>query len=233
MRLRMFFALSLVAAAAFAQKPDDDLLAIQDNSFLLEEAYNQEAGVIQYINVYVRDQETGEGVFAFTNELPVGSQKHQFSYTVPIDSHDDIGDIALNYRYQLVGNGSTKLAIAPRLSVLLPTGEGSDDTGIQIGIPISRVLGPRVAAHTNLGATWQNEFEFSAGQSFIYALSSHTHLMLEGVWTRSDSDHELVINPGIRWAINLSNGFQVVPGVSYAIARNGDNAALLYLSFER
>ena len=51
------------------------------------------------------------------------------SYTLPVQdlhgtrpSHEGLGDLALNYRYQAVGNGEAGLAISPRLSLLLPTG---------------------------------------------------------------------------------------------------------------
>jgi hypothetical protein len=33
---------------------------IQDNSFLIEEAYNQEPGVVQHISVFTRTRSSGE-----------------------------------------------------------------------------------------------------------------------------------------------------------------------------
>lgn len=45
---------------------------IQDNSFLIEEAYNQEAGVVQDIATLRRQGR--DRYFAFTNEFPLGSQ---------------------------------------------------------------------------------------------------------------------------------------------------------------
>ena len=56
---------------------------IQDNSFLVEEAYNQEAGVVQHISTFTRYQETKDWIYTFTQEWPVFSQKHQFSFTLP------------------------------------------------------------------------------------------------------------------------------------------------------
>src|SRR6266508_301550 len=43
---------------------------IQDNSFLIEEAYNQEPGVIQHINTFARARGGGWG-YSFTEEWPV------------------------------------------------------------------------------------------------------------------------------------------------------------------
>lgn len=47
------------------------------------------------------------------------------AHRAPGDSpngHSGIGDVALNYRYQLLGDGEAKLAIAPRFTVFLPSG---------------------------------------------------------------------------------------------------------------
>src|SRR5688572_10673489 len=53
---------------------------ILDNSFLVEEAFNQEAGIFQNIFGYTRI--TDAWAMSFTQEWPVVSQKHQFSYTL-------------------------------------------------------------------------------------------------------------------------------------------------------
>src|SRR5512143_1899109 len=81
---------------------------IQDNSFLVEEAYNQEPGVVQHISTFLRDRQTGDWIYTFTQEWPVGGLAHQLSLTVPVQrlaSSPDggrrgFGDVALNYRYQ-------------------------------------------------------------------------------------------------------------------------------------
>ena len=61
-------AVMLSAAPAFA----GEYREIQDNSFLIEEAYNQEAGVVQHIGSFRRQGK--DRFFAFTQELPLGSQ---------------------------------------------------------------------------------------------------------------------------------------------------------------
>src|SRR5438445_9821569 len=79
-----------IASAAVAQEePRRPVEGIMDNSFLIEEAYNQEAGVVQHIfnAVYGVDRVFGPQEhmlnLSFTEEFPVLSQTHQFSYTVP------------------------------------------------------------------------------------------------------------------------------------------------------
>lgn len=230
MKRLAFFLSVLIAVPLFAQ---------QDNSFLLEEAYNQEPGVVQHINMLLWDSDDDAFVYAFTQEWPVTSMKHQFSYTVPVgyfDGDTELGDITLNYRYQLRGDASSTLAIAPRLSLILPTGEGSEDTGVQVGVPISRVLTPKLNTHTNVGATWfsdERDFEFFAGQSLVYAVNERVNIHLEALWNGNSDDGELLIAPGIRWAHNLKNGAQLVPGVGYVHSDNGGDAVLLYLSYEK
>jgi hypothetical protein len=58
---------------------------IRDNSFFIEEAYNQEPGVVQHILNVPIDFTHGSREIApsFTQEWPVFSQTHQFSYTIP------------------------------------------------------------------------------------------------------------------------------------------------------
>jgi hypothetical protein len=100
---------------------------IQDNSFLIEEAYNQEDGVVQHISYLQRSFLSRDWVFTQTDEWPIRNLKHQLSLTMSA-AHTSayggfgMGDTAINYRHQLVGNGEAKLAVAPPLSLLLPTG---------------------------------------------------------------------------------------------------------------
>src|SRR5687768_6047940 len=87
--------------------------AIQDNSFFIEEAYNQEPGVVQHILTanFSTDRQSGSydrsWTLALTQEWPLFSQDHQLSYTIPYSfleaggSHQHgFEDIFLNYRYQ-------------------------------------------------------------------------------------------------------------------------------------
>src|SRR5213592_1228277 len=70
---------------------------IADNSFLMEEAYNQEAGVVQHISAWQRSLRSAAWAYTFTQEWPVGTQTHQFSYTIPVQrtespSNTGLGD---------------------------------------------------------------------------------------------------------------------------------------------
>lgn len=260
---------SFLAAQAPATVPpsaEAKAEAIQDNSFLIEEAYNQEPGVIQHINTFTRYRNQ-DWVYTFTQEWPVPDETHQLSYTLPCqrfqaspDGKRGVGDVLLNYRYQLLGNGDAPVAIAPRFSVVLPTGDekqgrGNGALGYQALLPMSVVLTPKFVTHINLGGTFTpgakdadgNKADLSGwtfGQSFVWLAHPNFNTMLEflfqsneqvagpGLKSRVDSFY---INPGIRWAHNFSNGLQIVPGIAVPIGvgpSKGERAIFLYLSFE-
>lgn len=238
------------ASATLRNRPVD---GIQDNSFLVEEAYNQEAGVVQHIfnAVYglnrVRPSDEHSLDFVFTQEWPVFSQTHQFSYTVPYgfakqgsESQNGLGDILLNYRYQAYLNKESLTAFAPRASLVLPTGDtangfSSDTLGFQCNLPFSTVLGDSWFLHANAGLTYlpdaapqprEDLLNYNVGLSAIYALNSDFHIMLEwiGAWNESarqtggtSRDFESVIAPGVRWARNFKNDSQLVLGLSVPI----------------
>jgi hypothetical protein len=240
---------------------------IEDNSFLIEEAYNQERGVVQHINAFER-AEGGEWIYAFTQEWPLFGQRNQLSYTIPFLSLDDdtggnrtrIGDVALNYRYQVLGVGGGRVAMSPRLSVLVPTGDEKSGHGVggarlQANLPVSVLVASRLVTHYNAGFTTtptaRNSFgaEASAlgyhvGASAIYLATPTLNFMLEGVWASREEVvgedattrfEEAFINPGFRFAINTSGGLQIVPGVAYTIGvgpSEGENGLFLYLSLE-
>ena len=214
--------------------------AIADNSFLIEEAYNQEAGVVQHISTFSRVH-GGTWAYAFTQEWPLGGVSHQLSYSVPVvnppGAGAGLGDIAVNYRYQLVG-GEGPVAMAPRASVLLPTGSevngrGNGDPGLQVNLPVSWVLGAGWVTHWNAGVTLVGAAaDANLGASVIWRPRQRMNLLLEAVWLDPDGGY---LNPGVRWSHDFASGLQVVPGISYTIAVGpdaGPDAVFLYLSLE-
>ncbi|HEX8906904.1 MAG TPA: transporter, partial [Longimicrobiaceae bacterium] len=236
---------------------------IQDNSFLVEEAYNQERGVVQHISNFVRDR-GGDWAYTLTQEWPLWGQKHQLSYALPLlhaGGQTGIGDVFVNYRYQLVGDGDAAVAVAPRASVILPSGNeergfGSGGVGFQGAVPVSVVvIEDRLVAHSNAGATWtpkaKDVFGNEAATTSVYLSGSAVwlvrpmfNLFVEGVWTRdesvvgpgsTDAGNSATISPGVRFGWNLPGGLQVVPGVAVPIGvgpSRGERSIFLYLSFE-
>jgi hypothetical protein len=240
---------------------------IQDNSFLVEEAYNQEDGVVQHISSFERLTNSHDWVYTQTDEWPLRSLRHQVSITLAgthsgsfAGSGAGWGDTALNYRYQLLGSGETKFAIAPRVSVLLPSGDhrygrGSGGLGMQMNLPVSVQHYRQIVTHWNAGATWvphalnQNHAKssttaFNLGQSIVWLAKPRFNILLETLWTSSEDVlgagkvrrlQDLYLSPGLRWAHNLENGLQIVPGVALPFGVgpcSGEKGVILYLSFE-
>ena len=241
---------------------------IQDNSFLIEEAYNQAFGVVQHIQNFQRFWTSKDWVYTFTQEWPVdASPRHQLSYTLTAlhsgeqrASGAGFGDVILNYRYQLVGDGEARVALAPRLSVLLPTGNyqlgrGAGGVGIQGSLPLSAVLTRKLVTHGNVGTTiiprarnaaaeTATTFGYNLGQSFVWLAHPRFNVLLETVFNRSQQvtapkttqwTSGLFLSPGIRWAYNFKNGLQIVPGIAAPFGvgpSSGEKGVFLYLSFE-
>src|SRR5204863_5787805 len=59
--------------------------SISDNSFLIEEAYNQEPGVVQHISAFQLFRGADAWAYSFTEEWPLFGRTHQLSFTVPIE----------------------------------------------------------------------------------------------------------------------------------------------------
>jgi hypothetical protein len=229
----------LAAASLASAEP------IRDNSFLLEEAYNQEDGVVQHISSFVRERGTGAWLYAFTQEWPAPTIRHQVSWTLLFvrpdgEGSEGWGDIGINYRYQALGADGGPVAFAPRASLYVPTGSsdrgrGEGGPAAQVNLPLSLEIGRRLVAHTNLGAlhVWdaRNEEGDSAdldavwaGQSFIWLVHPRFNPMLEMLWARSErvvadgiaeDRTSFLISPGARFAFDRPSGLQIVPGIAF------------------
>ena len=207
--------------------------SIQDNSFLVEEAYNQNFGVVQHINSFTRFWDSKDWAYSFTQEWPApGDARHQLSYTLArqhvgafADSGSGISDVLLNYRYQLVGSGDARVAFAPRVTGIFATGDpkvgrGAGSFGVQTNLPLSVVLTPKLVSHWNAGTTLfpharnaAGDHAFSAGynlgQSFIWLVHPRVNLMLETVFAANQA----VVGPDrTAWARSAF----VSPGVRWA-----------------
>ena len=239
--LRVFAALVVLALGPSVRRAVSQ--AIADNSFLIEEAYNQEPGVVQHIGTWMRALRTSPWIFTFTQEWPLGAQAHQLSYSIPFQRtsrYSGFGDVAINYRYQLIA--ADRVAFAPRLSVLIPTGSesrglGSGNVGAQLNLPLSAKLGSSIVSHWNAGVTAiPNVTTYTLGGSVIWLASPVFNILCEAVWLEQNTgERSVVLNPGVRWAHNLANGLQIVPGLAYTIGvgpSRGEQSAFFYLSFE-
>jgi hypothetical protein len=240
---------------------------IQDNSFLIEEAYNQTPGVVQTIQTFSRIYGSGDWAYTLTQEWPVPKETHQLSVTIPVQGvtsdagrAQGLGDVALNYRYQLVGNGDAKVAVSPRLTLVLPSGDrkrslGAGGLGIQASLPVSVVLSDHFVTHWNAGATFTPAATdvsgetaglttWNAGQSVVWLAHPSFNLLLETVVNSvqafadgggTERHTDVLISPGARYAFNLPDDLQIVVGLAAPIgigANRGQRSLLLYFSVE-
>ncbi len=142
-----------VSLAAQADRP-----ATEDNSILIEEAYNQEFGVVQHITTLAFDGPRRRDLAVeLTQEWPFATQRDQFSYTVSLLRPDagsaGPGDVQLHYRRQF-GMGGRPWALAPSVSLILPSGSvaqgrGDGSAGVELGLPLSVTLSRDVVTHWN------------------------------------------------------------------------------------
>jgi hypothetical protein len=242
MRLALIGAL-LLAPALHAQMVDEALRALQDNSFLVEEAYNQEKGILQHSGLFIRDTEHDDWSLQLRTDVPIGSIMQQVSLVVPIEGNGDteVADVRLDYRYQLTGNRNSVWAVAPRLSLILPTGDeerGHGKTAIEFVLPVSKVINRWLVSHTNFGGRGDFEEDFLvaeliAGQSFIFALNRNVHLMLEASLQEEEEHTEIFVSPGVRFGWSTTNGVQFVAGIGVPVGighSSGEETVLGYLS---
>ena len=253
--------MALIPAELFAQDENKrESEGIEDNSFLIEEAYNQDPGVIQHINSfqYMKDK---TWVYTFTQEWPVPKEQHQLSFTIPFLStlpFSGIGDVLINYRYQAVL--TNRIGFSPRLSLVVPTGNykigaGAGVPGYQFSLPLSFLVSRKFVTHYNLGTTLtfnakspdgskSDLITTNYGISLIWLTSKTFNLMLETVGNtyltkkttkNFGATYSLFVNPGFRYAINFKSGLQIVPGLAFPVGvgpSGGQYGLFAYLSFE-
>ncbi len=244
----------LVAIPAFAEEKDPRPAAgIQDNSFLVEEAYNQEPGVVQHIQTLVRIGGRN-WIYNFTQEWPLGSQDNQFSYSVPyawLRNDDDqrvagFGPVFLNYRRQAWYENDFLPAFAPRLSLILPTGIkdfGSGSYGLEVRLPFSKIVSDRVTLNANAGALRFFDIDgfsptdYLLSGSAIYAVTRDFNLMFETValWTELVGDVLELDLPnggtgqGLR-ALERAFILTLNPGFRYAVNFRDDSQLVMGFS---
>ena len=249
---------ALVLAMAAGAGAQDAPFQILDNSFLVEEAFNQEPGIFQNILTARRDEDE-EWQVTFTQEWPLFTQTHQLSFTAAvqgISGASGFGDLHINYRWQALAETETVPAFSPRLSLILGTGNaskglGAGGNGWQVNLPVSKQFGDAYL-HWNAGFTHNpnaesgdreyNLFTPHVAMSGIWRLRPMFNLMLESVvefeqFVESDAirrEAVFTLSPGFRtgWGTAVP---QTIVGVAIPIRMtDGRSSAGVfgYLSYE-
>ena len=217
MRLSLIFFALLAAFTALAGDP----APIEDHNFGLEPGWNREGAAMQYSTFVLRDT----SAFELTHEWAARS-RHQLSYTVPVYSHageTGLGDTTINYRYQLAGGSESRFAMAPRVSLLLPTRSthfGERSSGVEVSVPVSAAITPRLTSHTNVLATWFRDLgqsEITAAQGITFAATSRLEFVLDAAFKRCSSGSQLfVLRPGVQFGIDLGR-VRIAPGLALTV----------------
>jgi hypothetical protein len=263
--LSLLGAAALLAAAwtdgrAAQARPQEPRIA--DNSYLVEEAYNQERGVVQHIGTLLVPAGAVPAHVIVTQEWPLIGQRHQISFALPLSPGAEagvgLGDVVLNYRYLLAGGG--RLAVAPRFSVTLPTGAwdrglGAGSPGLQLAVPVSARLTRQLVAHGNAGLVLAPSARapgvsgrraltgYVAGASLAGPVMLPVNALLEVVATSSaevtasgavERSTDIALSPGLRFALDVGR-MQIVPGIAFPIHLREPGRPtdlFLYLSIE-
>ena len=167
----------------------------------------------------------------------------------------------LNYRLQALMEDKYTPAFAPRLSLVLPTGDsdkgfGTGVMGYEFNLPFSKIVSDRWTLNFNAGMSVfpnaqqsQHLTNYNVGASAIYAVSRDFNLMLEtlagwnediaeGVFAFEETVERsttAIISPGVRYAFNLPNDAQLVIGAALPIGLTSDSSdwgLFFYCSFE-
>ncbi|MEJ0055419.1 MAG: hypothetical protein WDN75_07045 [Bacteroidota bacterium] len=169
-----FLVLILLATVSYAQSNAIDSIpkrgsylfygqpAVEDNSFFIEEAINQEKGVSQYVsNFYFDNVKGGNFLYSFTHEMPLFTERHQLSYSLFYYFQNasskvkggGFGDVNVSYHYKLSGKKAWMMVV-PGFTLIVPTGKngyGSGGLGGQLNLLMTKRLSRRVVTHYNIG----------------------------------------------------------------------------------
>lgn len=255
--------LQLLSAIAFAGLGSlSSAEPVEDNSFLVEEAYNQEPGVVQFIQSFQKNRLGRDWDYLFVNEIPVPNETHQFSYEIPVANRSavektKIADVKLNYRQEFLHNET--FVATGRLSATLPTGDYKNDfgagaPGYELSLITSMTLNKKWVQHWNVGMGMtpgaKNSSDEKAdlqsyffGVSNVYLFTDSLNFMLEvvgrvesevvGPKTAAFTD-SFTISPSVRYGIDVAD-WQIVPGFAIPTDVKGDHQEsgfLAYLSVE-
>lgn len=236
----------LASSVAGADEP------IADNSFFVEEAYNQEPGVVQHIQSMQLDLKSRDWGYVLTEEWPAPDETHQVSVTIPVNhaaGETGLGDVMINYRRELFHG--ERLAVTPRASLWLRPGQDAPaaSAGVQLQACVSIRPHDLFVMHSNVGITaplsngTAGDTYVTLAQSVIWLAHPKLNLLLEATSNLSSVamdagggfDGQLIVSPGIRSAVDFSSGLQIVPGLAAPVSIDSAEHAwglLLYLSFE-
>jgi membrane dipeptidase len=235
--LRVLRAAEAASRRLKSPAPAQEPFGIIDNSFFLEEGFNQEPGTVQSIFSIQRSRHAWETFF--TQEWPLAGTAHQVSYSIPVDQ-SGLGDVMLNYRFQAVAEGAHSPGFSPRVGLVIP--KWGSHSAVQIALPVSKRAG-NFYLHGNGGMTHRTDLldGWIAG-SVVWRHSPTLNLVFEALLETIEEPaaphttrhSETTVVPGLRKAWH-KDGKEFVVGLAMPITMSEDTrtpSAFVYLSCE-
>lgn len=192
--------------------------AIEDNSFLLIEAYTQGKDEIQLIQHYDSPM-GGDYLYDITAELPLVPDKHQLNLNL---TDGDEQDFKLGYAYQMNPKALQNITLIA-------------SSGISFTQVLSFKLNEDFMNHWNVGLTFREDTTLSLGTSLVYLLHDRFNLLTE-VLLETDKETSIILNPGVRSSFKAKwKDSEIVPGIAFPMEIKKDPVGFgvfVYLSIE-
>lgn len=240
--------------------------AFDNSSLFIEEATLKDYGVLQlnqglqYLNRVRSNTYTVTGELSLKPfSITVPYNKIDNSPFVNGRNVQGFGDVLLNFRHQLINTDN--VSMVPRISILLPTGDykdalGTSALGLQINQTLSVAISKSFVSNYNLGFTLvanakepagdtATTTSLSYGTSLVYFAQDNLHFLCEILGNSSESpksgggktrDNTFYVIPSVRYLVNFSSGWQMVPAVAYmsgAGPSESENGAFAQLAVEK
>ena len=220
-RFFRFAAAVLTALPLVAGEPSP----IEDQLISAESAWNGEGAVMQFTASSIFDARAYE----LAQTWGAAGGRHQAAFAIPVysDGVVGLGDVAVSYRYQAAGGAGSRIAIAPRVTALLPTRHaafGTRAAGVQISIPVSAALTRSLTSHSAVGASLlpsRDEREISAAQGLAWTFGSGVTVSLDALWKRCHEEESLVVRQAVQFMFDGPRGLRIGPGIGWSAGRDG------------
>lgn len=218
---------------------------IEANGFFVEEAYNQEEGMLQQIATAMGVRH-GAWSGEFSQEWPLFSVRHQLDVAVQVAEDEGVTGAGAEYRYLLVGGVGEPFSLSPGVEASWSRDE--DAWELEAVLPASVRLGETLVANTNVGVSFAADDlggrpGLTLGEGLVWRATPRMNLLMEAVFNRGEpllqgedgEDRSFVVSPGVQYAFALGDDVQLVPGVAFPVGvgpSDGQRAVMLYLSLE-
>jgi hypothetical protein len=245
-RILPLLLLALAAPAAAQTGGGEGAEPIEVNGFFVEEAYNQEAGILQQIATFTAVRHGGWSA-DLSQEWPLFSERHQLDLALRVGQDAGLTGAGAEYRYLLTGGEDAVFSLSPGIEAAWSREEGEWE--LEAVLPASVQLTETLVANTNVGVSFAVE-DFggkpglTVGEGLIWRAHPRLNLLVEAVWSRGEpllgeeqagEDRSFVVSPGLQYAFSLGDDVQLVPGIAFPVGvgpSDGQRAVMLYLSLE-